>query len=99
MQICGARLLQCAKNPETLGFGVRLEDTALIKDKVVSDALSGVVMHIFRTNSKLLLKSKIDVPIDFEMLDFDGHFLRTHKRIWKVCFHIKTANPIEEDPC
>ena len=95
VQLCDAALIQDVKKPAMFAFALPQKHKAYADDAVISKALSTIIKHFFITYKEQIMKHKINEPIDFDTDDYQINFLKTHKRMWKVCFHIKTK---EEDP-
>jgi hypothetical protein len=93
VQVCDAVLIQ---QDNKLSFGLPLKHENYAEDSVVSTALSTLVHVCFDMYKDKIMQRKVNEPIDLNTDHYVLNFLRTHKRMWKVCFHIKTK---EEDPC
>ena len=83
-----------------MGFALHAEPGVLERyDKPeIRTAVRDLVQLTFE-GFDLIKKQKIGEDADFEKPSHEFYFKRLTKRAWRFCFHTKTEEEREDDPC
>jgi hypothetical protein len=83
-----------------MGFGLHAEKGVLeaYDTPEIRTAVRDLVQLTFE-GFDLIKKQKIGEDADFAKPSHEFYFKRLTKRAWRFCFHTKTEEKEEEDPC